>query len=154
MITDRDERWTFGHALHVENPAVGIVSRSTLYFKIVLNETESNWVLASVPTPNVTKGWKVAAAALRYTIRGRAGLIDKIGIRDGNDVVGSFENLTIGPNAGWQSLGLSLNPAIPFQFGLGVSIHVNYPDNFDPQPLGPAEFLFASVGLGFIQETP
>ena len=28
MMTDRDERWTFGHALHVENPAMGTSIRN------------------------------------------------------------------------------------------------------------------------------
>jgi hypothetical protein len=146
-----DQRWIFGHALHVENRQVGNFSRSTLYSKLTLVETQSNWLLASIPTPNVTEGWKISAVMLRYTIRGRAGLIDKVGVRDGEQVVHSFEGLNVGPAAGWQTLNLPLSPAIPFRLGLGVSIHANYPDNFDPQPLGPAEFLFVSVGLGFVR---
>ena len=150
QIIDRDERWTFGHALHVEDPTIGTFIRNTLYSKITLNPTESNWVLASVPTPNVTKGWKVGAVALRYTIRGGVGVIDKIGLRDGDQTAYSFEGLALGPISDWQSVGLSLPPS-NFQYGLGVSIHVNYPVI---QPLGPTEFLFASVGLGFVLESP
>jgi hypothetical protein len=146
-----DQRWIFGHALHVENRQVGTFSRSTLYSKLTLVETQSNWLLASIPTPNVTEGWKISAVMLRYTIRGRAGLIDKVGLRDGEQLVHSFDGLNVGPAAGWQTLNLPLSPAMPFKFGLGVSIHANYPDNFDPQPLGPAEFLFVSVGLGFVR---
>jgi hypothetical protein len=152
-ITDRDERWTFGHALNVENPSVGTFLRSTLHAKIILTETQSNWVLASVPTPNVTKGWRISSVLLRYTIRGRAGHIDKVGLRDGDQLVHSFEGLNVGPAASWQTLTLPLSPARKFRFGLGVSIHVDYPDNFDPQPLGPSEFLFASVGLGFVKQS-
>lgn len=153
MATDRDERWTFGHALHVEDPGVGVFARSTLYSKVTLLEAQSDWVLASVPTPNVTEGWKIASVMLRYTIRGRAGLIDKVGLRDGDQTIYTFEGLDIGPVAGWQTLTLPLPEAWKFTYGVGVSIHVNYPDNFDPQPLGPAEFLFASVGLGFVKES-
>ena len=146
-----DERWIFGHALHVENRQVGTFVRSTLYSKLTLVETQNNWLLAAVPAPSVTEGWRISAIMLRYTIRGRAGVIDKVGLRDGEQTVHSFEGLNLGPIAGWQSLNLPLSPAVPFKFGLGVSIHANYPDNFDPQPLGPAEFLFVSVGLGFVR---
>jgi hypothetical protein len=97
------------------------------------------------------RGWKVASVLLRYTIRGRAGLMDKVGLRDGDQTVHMFEGLDIGPVAGWQSLTLPLPEPRTFSYGLGVSIHVTYPDNFDPQPLGRAEFLFASVGLSFVR---
>jgi hypothetical protein len=153
MITDRDERWIFGHALNVEDPNVGIFKRSTLYSSITLKPKESNWVLASIPAPNLTKGWKVGAIALRYHIIGEVANIDKIGLRDGDQEVYSFENLLIGPVAGWQSVGLSISPSVPFQFGLGVSIHVTH---LVPEMLGPpvVEFRFASVGLGFVLESP
>jgi hypothetical protein len=147
-----DQRWVFGHALNVENPQAGTFSRSTLYCKLTLVETQDNWLLASIPTPNVTEGWRISSVLLRYTIRGRAGVIDKVGLRDGEQLVHSFEGLNVGPAAGWQTLTLPLSPPRAFTFGLGVSIHANYPDNFDPQPLGPAEFLFVSVGLGFVRE--
>jgi hypothetical protein len=78
---------TFGHALNVENPQVGTFSRSTLYSKLTLVEAQANWLLASVPTPNVTEGWRISAVLLRYTIRGRAGVIDKVGLRDGEQLV-------------------------------------------------------------------
>lgn len=146
-----DERWIFGHALHVENQQMGTFSRSTLYSKLTLNEAQDNWLLAAIPTPNITENWQISAVMLRYTIRGRAGQIDKVGLRDGEQLLHSFEGLTVGPVAGWQTLNLPLSPAKGFKFGLGVSIHANYPDDFDPMILGPAEFLFVSVGLGFIR---
>jgi hypothetical protein len=148
-----DQRWIFGHALNIENPQVGTFSRSTLHSKLTLAETQDNWLLASIPTPNVTEGWKISSIMLRYTIRGRAGGIDKVGLRDGEQLVHFFEGLTAGPIAGWQTLTLPLSPTRTFKFGLGVSIHASYPDNFDPAPLGPTEFLFASVGLGFVRES-
>ena len=92
-----DERWIFGHALHVENRQVGTFVRSTLYSKLTLVETQSNWLLAAVPAPNVTEGWRISGVMLRYTIRGRAGLIDKVGLRDGEQTVHSFEGLNAGP---------------------------------------------------------
>jgi hypothetical protein len=144
-----DERWIFGHALHVENRQVGTFARNTLYSKLTLDEAQDNWLLAAVPAPGASEGWRISGVNLRYTIRGRAGVIDKVGVRDGERVVHSFEGLNVGPIASWQTLNLPLSPAVPFQFGLGVSIHANYPDNFDPQPLGPSEFLFVSVGLTF-----
>jgi len=152
MAANRDERWTFGHALNVESSSGGTFSRSTLYSKLTLLETQHNWLLASVPTPNVTEGWKIAGVMLRYSIRGRAGLIDKIGLRDGDQTIHSFENLNNGPIAGWQTLSLPLTPTRTFRYGLGVAIHASYPDNFDPMPLGPTEFLIASVGLAFVKE--
>jgi hypothetical protein len=86
-----DERWTFGHALHVENRQVGTFTRSTLYSKLTLDETQDNWLLAAVPAPGVSEGWRISGVNLRYTIRGRAGVIDKVGVRDGERVVHSFE---------------------------------------------------------------
>lgn len=163
MATLQDERWTFGHALHVENiDIVNPFARNTLYSKIHLNGGASNWVLASVPTPNVTEGWKISYVILRYAIRGagpESGFIDKIGVRDGNEVVSEVEGLDIGrtPQGGWQTVIVSrLSPPKPFKYGLGVSIHVNYPVKpTDPSwpSFPPTEFLFASVGLGFVRES-
>jgi hypothetical protein len=156
MITDRDERWTFGHALNVEDPNTGIFERSTLYSKITINLNPfSNWVLASIPTPNVTKGWRISSVMLRYTIPGQIGFtgsIDKIIVRDGNEIVAEFENLKIWANAGWETLTLNLPQSKTFKFGLGVGIHVilNLPDEV---PVGPSEIRFASVGLGFVKES-
>ena len=135
MISERDERWTFGHAFNVENPDMGDFERNTLYSKITLTKngdpyspTQSNWVLASIPTPNATEGWKISSVMLRYTIIGKPGIIDKVVLRDGDLEVHSFENLTVGPISGWQTLTLSLPQPKTFQFGLGVGIHVVFID--------------------------
>lgn len=127
-------------------------ARSMLHSKLTLNEAQDNWLLGSTPTPNATEGWRISSVLLRYTIRGRAGVIDRVGLRDGENPVHSYDGLAAGPIAGWQTMTLPLSPPRTFSFGLGVSIHANYPDNFDPQPLGPAEFLFVSVGSGFSRE--
>ncbi|MDA4126866.1 MAG: hypothetical protein OK452_06665 [Thaumarchaeota archaeon] len=173
MIIDKDERWTFGHALNVEDPTVGTFIRTTQYSKISLWVNDSNWVLASIPTPNVTKGWKISSVMLRYTIRGLGwndigdlldlppelppgatgpGVIDKIVIRDGDETVHEFEGLHLTKIKDWETLTLALPQSKQFKFGLGVSIHVFYEG-----PVGgddvPAEILFASVGLGFVKET-
>ena len=158
MISDRDERWTFGNSLNVENPDMGDFERNTLYSTITLTKngdpytpTQSNWVLASIPTPNATKGWKISSVMLRYTIIGKPGIIDKVVLRDGDLELYSFENLTVGPISGWQTLTLPLPEPKAFQFGLGVGIHVVFLDYFFD--CGSADFRFASVGLEFIKES-
>src|ERR1022692_917509 len=129
MMTDKDERWTFGHALHVEDPNVGNFIHAALYSRLSLGVNQSNWVLASIPTPNVTQGWKISSIMLRYTIRGFAwnlvggahtadgspvtggpGIIDKIGIRDGDVSVHEFGGLqlTFITGGGWETLALPL----------------------------------------------
>src|SRR5262245_50776980 len=122
-----DERWIFGHALHVENRQVGTFTRNTLYSELELTPAQpaqDNWVLASVPTPNVTEKWQISAVMLRYAIIGHAnGIIDKVGLRDGEHLVWSFEGLNVGPGSGWQTLNLALPSPRTFSFGLGISIH-------------------------------
>jgi hypothetical protein len=102
-----DERWIFGHALHVENRQVGTFARSTLYSKLTLDEAQDNWLLAAVPAPGVSEGWGISAVNLRYTIRGRAGVIDKVGVRDGERVVHSFEGLSVWSNSQLADLKLA-----------------------------------------------
>ena len=150
-----DERWVFGHALHVENRQVGTFDRSTLYSKLTLREGQSNWLLAAVPAPNVTEGWRVSAVKVRYYLAGGEGgsgggaLIDAVGVRDGEVVVHSFENLTAGSVAGWQNLELSLGGA-HYRFGLAVSIHANYGVPVGtPSVLPPVEYRVVGVGLAF-----
>lgn len=46
---------------------------------------------------------------------------------------------------------MSLPAARNFSYGLGVSIHVNYPDNFDPQPLGPGGVSVREYRLGLCE---
>ena len=152
-----DERWVFGHALHVENRQVGTFERSTLYSRLTLREGQSNWLLAAVPAPNVTEGWLISAVKVRYTLAGgeggagQPGLIDAVGIRDGEAVVTSFENLTAGSVPGWQNLELSLpSPGAPYKYGLAVSIHANYPVPLGTtQVLPPVEYRVVGVGLAF-----
>ena len=114
-----DERWTFGTSLNVENPTVGEFKHTTLYTSIVLEPGQQNFVMTSVPSPNVVEGWRIKSVMLRYRITGDGGgTIDKIGIRDGNESIHSFENLLIGINNAWQTLKLELPCPMPFRFGL------------------------------------
>ena len=143
-----DERWIFGHALTVENPQVGTFVRNTLYSKLTLmsgSPVQHNWLLAAVPAPNVTEGWRISAIMLRFTTIGNAGFLDKVGVRDGEQTVHGFENLNIGPQPNWTTLTWPLPSARPFKFGLGVAIHVSAV----PTALGPIEFRVVGVGLTF-----
>jgi hypothetical protein len=143
-----DERWVFGHALNVENPQVGKFERKTLYSQLTLvsgTPVQTNWVLAAVPTPNVTEGWRVARVMVRVVILGRSGGIDKVGVRDGEREYHEF-NESIGPQPNWVTLSFDLPLAKPnIQFGLGVSIHAFAA----PTSLGPNDFRFVSVGALF-----
>jgi murein tripeptide amidase MpaA len=148
-----DERWTFGTSLNVENPTVGQFKHTTLYTSIILAPGQHNFVMTSVPSPNVVEGWKIKSVMLRYRITAGAGVIDKIGIRDGNESIHSFENLLIGVNNAWETLKLELPCPKSFKFGLDVSIHVFYDPGFGgPQP-PPTPFQFASIGLEFTKDT-
>ncbi len=147
-----DDRWIFGHALNVENPQVGKFERNTLYSKLTLvsgTPLQHNWVLAAVPAPNATEGWRVARVMVRVATTGQAGFFDKVGVRDGERLVHSFEDLNIGPQPNWVTLSFDLPPsaATLIKFGLGVSIHVSSV----PTALGPHEFRFVSVGAAFVR---
>jgi hypothetical protein len=151
-----DERWVFGNTLNVEKPEAGSFSRSTLYSKLTLGQPDTlgkdNWLLASVPAPNVTEGWSIADVMLRYTIRGEIGAIDKVGLRDGNELVHSFEDPSLAvPIPDWETLTLTLPSPRRFTFGLGVSIHASYEGFGGSTAPPPTEFLFASVGLKFVR---
>lgn len=144
-ITDR--RWAFASALHVENPAVGKFHVNGLHTGIELLKTQDNWLVGSIPAPNIHEGWKVKSALILYNIRGPVGLIDKIGIRNGYLDLHRFENLTIGPNANWEIKQLDLPGPTAFAYSLGITIHVWVPDNPDVTP--PIQFLFTGIGLEF-----
>jgi hypothetical protein len=146
-----DERWAFGSSLHVEDPTVGNFYCKGLYTGITLVKNQSNWLVGSVPAPNIHEGWKIKSVMILYNIRGELGLIDKIGIRNGHLDVQRFEGLNIGPNTTWELRKFELPSAASFAYGLGVTIHVNYPDH--PDISHPTQFLFTSIGLEFIRST-
>lgn len=149
-----DERWTFGTSLNVENPQVGEFKHTTLYTSIKLAPGQHNFVMTSVPSPNVLERWRVKSVMLRYRITGNgAGVIDKIGIRDGNESIHSFENLLIGTNNSWETLRLELPCPRAFRFGLDVSIHVFYDPGFGGPTQHPTPFHFASIGLEFTKDS-
>jgi hypothetical protein len=156
-VTERDERWTFGTSLNVEDPAAGTFRRLTLYSSIALVSGQNNWILASVPTPNVVLGWKVKAIMLRYRISpsnpelGIGGRIDKIGIRDGDKLLHEFDGLNLGPITNWQTLRQELPNPLNFQFGLGVLVHVDFPSNIGATDQTQSTFYFASIGLEFVK---
>src|SRR5262245_12861480 len=135
-----DARWIFGHSLNVEDPHVGTFDRSTLYSKLTLvsgTPLQQNWVLAAIPGANATEGWRLDKVMVRFATIGNAGFIDKVGVRDGERLVHSFDNLNIGPQSGWTTVtfDLPLSGANSIQFGLGVAIHVSSL----PTSLGPHE---------------
>jgi hypothetical protein len=140
-----DERWVFGNALNVENPQGGAFVINTLYSQLTLAEGEENWVLAAVPGPNITEGWSVTAVLLRYSIVG--GIIDKIGVRDGDIEVYSLENQFIADtNGGWQTATFPIPSTPTISMGLGVSLHVT---GIGVPPTFINDLRFASIGLAF-----
>lgn len=149
-----DERWIFGHTLNVESSTEGTLSRSTLYGKLTLKVQQQNWLLAAVPAPNVTEGWKVSAVMIRFVIKNNSfgsGLIDKVGVRDGESVVHEFDGLTAGAAATWQTLTLQMPSPVPFKFGLGVSIHASNVFGTDPPPSAISDIQIVGVGLRFVR---
>src|SRR6266540_613416 len=145
-----DERYAFGSTLRVEDPAVGKFFTKGLYTGLELTEKKNNWLVGSVPAPNIHEGWRIKAVKILYSIRGPYGSIDKIGIRNGHLDVYRFEGLTFGPNPNWQLQRLELPGPSSFAYGLGVTIHVDYPEitgSTTSQP--PTQFLFTSIGLEF-----
>ncbi len=125
-----DERYAFGSTLRVEDPAVGKFFTKGLYTGLELTEKKNNWLV------------------------GPYGSIDKIGIRNGHLDVYRFEGLTFGPNPNWQLQRLELPGPSSFAYGLGVTIHVDYPEitgSTTSQP--PTQFLFTSIGLEFVKST-
>lgn len=159
--TNIEQRWVYGSALHVENPSVGrFTVLGTMTTIELSNVTQHNWLICSVPAPNILEGWKVKAVMILYNIRRPdprpLGMIDKIGIRDGNLDVARFEGLTIGPNSiepneNWEVRKLELISPSGFRFGLGVTIHVEGGLGFEASAIGPTKFSFTSIGLEFIK---
>lgn len=162
MSDQIDQRWTSCSSLNVEDPTVGTVRRFSTEFIITIpSENQSNTILAPVPTPNVTEGWKVKAVMLRYHIFSAVSgqlvgaIFDSVAIRDGDIVIPGFTGLDIGmPNTGtdtgWKTAKLELPVPANFQFGLGVSIHANHIQT-NLGNIFPAVFSLASVGLEYIR---
>jgi hypothetical protein len=147
------ERWTYGCSLTVENPAVGKFINKGLYTGIELNELQNNWLICSVPAPSPLDGWKVKTVMIVYNIRntqGPFGKIDKIGVKDSflDPPLASFENLNLVKNPSWEIKRFDFPTQKTYKMGLGVSIHVDYPQVVD-HGQWPTQFLFTSIGLGF-----
>jgi hypothetical protein len=146
------ERWAFGSALHVENPAVGKFIQDTRYTGIELNQVQNNFLVCSVPAPSPLDGWRIKTLMIVYNIRntqGDFGKIDKLGIRDGFNTVHGFENLNLVRNPSWEIRRFQLPNPAGYKMGLGVSIHLDYPEIIGSSGQWPTQFLFTSIGLEF-----
>ena len=153
MSGNIQERWAFHTALHVEFKDVGKFIQDTRYTGVELNELQHNWLLGSVPAPNILEAWKIKSVMILYNLRntqGDFGMIDKIGINNGHLPVHMFENLNITRNANWDVKKLELPGQFSFRYSLGVTIHVNYPQVID-HGQWPTQFLFAGIGLEFVK---
>ena len=145
------QSWVFGHGLHVEDPGTGDFKRSTLYSSLTLERNESNWVLAAVPAPTGSPSWQVTAIMVRFYTPGRIG-IDKVGIRDGERPVASFEDLSVSDQTAstdWQTLRLPLSAPSPFEYGLGVGVHVVHSVAEYESGINPMEIRIVGVGVEF-----
>lgn len=143
---------------------VGQIRWGGLFFSIILANGQQNWLFANLPTPNIRDGWKIKTLKIRIrTERSAFGGIDKVGIRDGENVVHEFGSgtgpanppLAITSFGRWKIFPLEL-PLGPRSFasGLGVSIHLN--NRVDtkedpPPPLPPVRILVSGVGVEFIK---
>jgi hypothetical protein len=144
------QSWVFGHGLNVENPETGEFRRSTLYSSLTLARNESNWLLAAVPAPTGSPNWQVTAILVRYHFPG-LGRIDSVGIRDGERPVFGRSDLNVvaTPNAGWEMLRLPLDAPAPFEYGLGVGVHVLHSVAEYESGINPMEIRIVGVGVEF-----
>jgi len=158
------ELWTSYIGSSVDNPQVGQIRWGGLFFGIILHNGQQNWLFANLPTPNIRDGWKIKTVKLRIrTEQSPFGGIDKVGIRDGENVVHEFGRgtpqsppLSVTSFNRWQiiSLDIPLGPR-SFASGLGVSIHMNNRVDIKqdpPPPLPPVRILVSGMGVEFIKQ--
>jgi hypothetical protein len=156
MSSVTEESWMFVSVLRAEDPSIGKFHSNGLHTGIelgVAQPIQQNWLIGSIPAPNPLEQWRINAVMLQYNIRGQLGMIDKIGIRDGNQPAASFENLQIGPNSDWEIRKFPLPNPWDYRFGLGVNIHVTMTENFGGPNVPPTQFLFTAIGLEFTKST-
>jgi hypothetical protein len=126
-----------------------------LWFSIILNDAEQNWLFTNLPSPNVRNGWRIKSVKLRISNEGSPfGGIDKVGIRDGESVVDEFNPLAITSFNNWQTIPLEVPGPRTFRSSLGLSIHVNnrVDTKEDPRPpLPSAKIKLAGMGVEFIR---
>lgn len=153
--TNIEERWAYGSALHVTDTKTGIFKIEPYYTSMILEPGFKNILVASIPAPNVLEGHYVRSVMLRYHIEG-LGKITMIEVRRGERLLQSRSNLSIGQNAGWETLKLSLSGWKRFKYGLGVVIYLdaegiifNEQNKTTMRDENTAKFYFASVGLEF-----
>lgn len=154
--TQIQELWVGYTSISPDNLRVGQFRIGGLFYSIILNNAEQNWLFANLPTPNVREGWRIKSLKLRIRTEGSPfGGIDKVGIRDGEGVVHEFNPLAITSFNRWQTIPLEI-PSGPrtFRFSLGISIHVN--NRVDtkqdpPPPLPPVKVCLAGFGVEFIR---
>lgn len=154
--TQIQELWIGYTSISPDNPQVGQIRVGGLTFSIILSNGQQNWIWTNVPSPNVSgEQWKIKSVKLRIRTRDSPfGGIDKVGIKDGENVVHEFNPLAITSFNNWNTISLEVPGPRSFKFGLGVSIHLN--NRVDtkedpPPPLPPVKIEFASIGVVFIK---
>ena len=156
VTTQNQELWTGYIGSSVDNPQVGQTRWGGLFFSITLGNAQQNWLFANLPTPNIRDGWKIKSLKIRTRTEGSPfGGIDKVGIRDGENVLHEFNPLAITSFNKWQIIPLNVPGPRNFASGLGVSIHLN--NRVDtkedpPSPLPPVRILVSGIGLEFIKQ--
>lgn len=109
--------------------------------------------MTSIDAPNVLGGWQIKSVMLVYEIKHGGGIVDKIGLRDGPYTVHLFDGLTLSRTDFWRLHKSELPSPRSYRYGIGISIHVIYHDDFDITS-HPTQFQFASIGLEFIKSGP
>jgi hypothetical protein len=152
------ELWVGHNSIDLDDPRVGQFRHMGLFFNIILNNAEQNWLHTNLPSPNVREGWRIKSVKLRIRTEDSAfGGIDKVGIRDAERVVHEFGSpphpLSITSFNKWQTVLLEVpGGPRPFTSSLGLSIHINnkVDTKAEPQPpFPPVKILVAGIGVEF-----
>jgi hypothetical protein len=155
--TQIQELWTGYIGSNVDNLQIGQIRWGGLFFSITIGNGQQNWLFSNLPTPNIRDGWKIKSLKLRIRTEGSPfGGIDKVGIKDGENVVHEFNPLAITSFNHWQIMTLDVPGPRNFSSALGVSIHLS--NRVDtkvdpPSPLPPVRILVSSIGVEFIKQS-
>lgn len=157
MAEETDERWIHGSAIQFEETFnVVYITRYGTGLEILFREGYNRSLLAPIPTPNATKGWKVKSIMLRYSISiapsefGFSPEIFRISLYDLDRLILSYTYRNFRSTGGmFQNIKQDLPLPKNFNHGIGVLIGVRY-DYIEGAPR--FSFVsFAGVGLKFVK---
>ena len=117
--------WVHGHSIQVEYPERGTIQYKGFSAKYKGNTAQPNWLHFAIATPlGINDKLRVGSVSLRLRGGGQA-FVEAIHVYDGEIKIAGEDDMHLRPTQ-WEVKKVDIHPVKEIQWGLGISVLVNF----------------------------